>query len=57
MEKLGELEKKGATVDLDAKQIQQLELWNHPAVLGLMAAVGLSVLANVVLLVFLLTKK
>jgi serine/threonine-protein kinase len=55
--KLGELEKKGATVDIDAKQIEQLELWNHPAVIGLMAAVGVSVLANVVLLVFLLVKK
>jgi serine/threonine-protein kinase len=55
--KLGELEKKGATVDIDKEQVQTLELWNHPAVIGLMAAVGVSVLANVVLLVFLLTKK
>jgi serine/threonine-protein kinase len=57
LEKMSELEKKGATVDIDQKQIQTLELWNNPMVIGLLAGVGVSVLANIVLLVFLLTKK
>ena len=57
LEKIGELEKQGATVDITPDRVQQLELWNHPVVIGLLAGVGVSVLVNVVLLVVLLTRK
>jgi serine/threonine-protein kinase len=57
LDKIGELEKKDATVDLTPEKIQQIELWNHPLVIGLIAGVGVSVLVNVVLLVVLLTRK
>ena len=40
-----------------ADNIKQLELWNHPVVIGLLAGVFMSVLVNVILLVVLLTRK
>src|SRR3954464_12183249 len=57
MTQLASLEKKGATVDIDPKQVQTLGLWNNPAVIGLMGGVGLWVLVNIVLLVVLLMRK
>jgi len=57
LKQIGELEKKDATVDITPEKIQQLELWNHPVVIGLLSAVGVSVVVNVILLVVLLTRK
>jgi serine/threonine-protein kinase len=57
LERIGELEKRDATVDIPPETVQQLQLWNHPVVIGLLAAVGVSLLINVVMLVVLLTRK
>jgi hypothetical protein len=52
MQKLVDLERKGETVDIPVVEGAQ-EMWSHPMVIGLMAAVGVSVLVNVILLVVL----
>lgn len=52
MQKLVDLERKGETVDIPVVEGHQ-EMWGHPVVIGLMAAVGVSVLVNVILLVVL----
>jgi serine/threonine-protein kinase len=57
LDRIGELEKKDATVDITPETVQQLQLWNHPVVIGLLAAVGVSVLVNIVMLVVLVTRK
>jgi serine/threonine-protein kinase len=57
IDKLAALENKhDDTVDITPEKAQQLELWNHPIVIGLLAGVGVSVLVNVILLVVLLTR-
>ena len=52
MHKLVDLERKGETVDIPVPEAGP-EVWSHPMVIGLLAAVGISVLVNVVLLVVL----
>ena len=42
---------------LKPETVQTLQLWNHPVVIGLLAAVGVSVLVNIVMLVVLVTRK
>src|SRR5205814_10179517 len=45
IDKLAALENKhDDTVDITPEKVQQLELWNHPIVIGLLAGVGVSVL-------------
>ena len=57
LDKLGEIEQKGKTVDLlDMSAQGGQPLWAHPFVVALLAGVGVSVLVNVILLVVLLTK-
>jgi serine/threonine-protein kinase len=54
LDDLAQVEEKGKTVDI---QPQPLDLWNHPVVIGLLVGAGVSVLANVILLVVVLTMK
>jgi eukaryotic-like serine/threonine-protein kinase len=53
LDKLADVEEKGKTVDI---MHAAPDLWSNPMVIGLMVAVGLSVLINVILLVVMLTK-
>ena len=54
LDKLADVEEKGKTVDIVSPP--HVEVWNHPMVVGLLAAVGVSVVVNVILLVVILTK-
>lgn len=56
LDKLADVENKGKTVDIAEDAPETGELWSQPVVLGLLAGVGVSLLANVILLVVLLTR-
>ncbi|HEV2295220.1 MAG TPA: serine/threonine-protein kinase [Tepidisphaeraceae bacterium] len=55
LDDLAQIEETGKTVDI-AAQPQQADLWSHPMMLGLLVAVGISVLLNGILLVLLLAR-
>jgi hypothetical protein len=55
LDKLADVENKGQTVDISDAPPQP-ELWSQPVVIGLLAGVAVSVLANMILLVVLLTR-
>jgi serine/threonine-protein kinase len=55
LDKLADVENKGKTVDISDAPPQP-ELWTQPVVIGLLAGVAVSVLANMILLVVLLTR-
>src|SRR5687768_11214035 len=56
LEQLGEIETKGKTVDIFDGSQAQPSIWNHPIVVGLLAALGVSVVVHVILIVVFLTK-
>jgi serine/threonine-protein kinase len=55
LEQLGEIEQKGKTVDIFEPQPQP-GIWSHPIVVGLLAALGVSVLVHIILIVVLTTR-
>ena len=55
LDQLGEIEQKGKTVDI-FEGTPPTSIWSHPLVMGLLAALGVSVLVHVILIVVLLTK-
>ncbi len=57
LDKLTTLESKGKTVDVDDDGApQQPDLWSNPIVVGLLAGVGVSLLANVILIILFIVR-
>jgi Flp pilus assembly protein TadB len=57
LDSLAKIEETGKTVDIIPPTPAHADLWQSPVVIWLAAAVGASMLINVIMLVVLLTKK